>query len=102
MDEMPSDGDPRSEIVVLVGVLPHAVNQGWHGANDVVVEAVNGEAISSLADLVQKIQSSTDSLISFNLPKGYRIVLDREAALAASAEIARTYRIPTDRSDDLK
>lgn len=101
MDEQADADDLRTEIVILAGVLPHAANLGYHGASDIVIEGVDGQPIANLADLVAKVESGTGPLIRFDLPKGYRLVIDRAEAAAAAAEIAKVYRIPGDRSLDL-
>ncbi len=98
--------DPKEaneEVVVLVRVLADDVNQGYDRWSSWVVETVNGEKIKNLKDLVSKVEAAHESeFIVFSDPRNNEMVLDREKALAATEGILKRYRIPADRSDDLR
>ncbi|TVR16893.1 MAG: serine protease [Planctomycetota bacterium] len=102
LDGIPDGEDLREEIVILMRVLPHRVNLGWHGVSNQVVDAVDGEAVQSLAHLVELVEAGDGPHVVFSVGQGGVMVLEREAAVAALAEIANTYRLPADRSAALQ
>ncbi len=87
----------RPEPVVLASVLPHPVNANIK-AGRVLVDRINGVRIEKLADVARAFESSTGAfdMIEF-LPNRALEALDRSAALAAQAEILKTYGLPSDR-----
>lgn len=93
--------EERDEVVIALKVLAADVNQGYHGYRNWVISEVNGEAVQDLKDLVVKVEAAESEYVEFTSPSGQRMVLDRIAALGAREAIMTTYRIPTDRSDDL-
>jgi hypothetical protein len=70
--------------------------------NSWVVDKVNGEKIWNLSDLVKKVENSLDPYIIFEDKWDQQIVIDREKAENTHQEILETYRIPFDRSEDLR
>lgn len=101
LDGIPEEDDLREEIVVLMRVLPHQVNLGWHSASNLVVDAVDGVSVQSLAHLLSLVEGSEQAFITFSVGQGGIIAIEREAAIAAAKEIAATYRLPNDRSFNL-
>jgi S1-C subfamily serine protease len=87
----------RPEPVMLASVLPHPVNANLK-AGRVLVDRINGVRIEKLDDVVRAFASATNThhLIEF-LPSHGLEALDRSAALAAHAEILKTYGLPSDR-----
>jgi len=87
----------RPEPVVLVSVLPHPVNANLK-AGRALVDRINGVRIEKLADVARAFESGTNThhLIEF-LPNRALEALDRPTALAAHAEILKTYGLPSDR-----
>ena len=102
VNDTPEDDQEIDEYVVLMRTLPHPVNLGWHGASNTIVESVNGQDIKNLKHLMSLIEQSEDEFIVLNVGAGGVITLERQAAINALAEIAQTYRLPTDRSASLK
>jgi len=47
-------------------------------------------------------QESEGPFVSFENRFGYRLILDKKKAIETGPEILSTYRIPADRSPDLK
>jgi S1-C subfamily serine protease len=90
------------QVVVLLKALAANVNQGYQNVNSWVVEKVNGEKIWNLNELIEKVESSLDPYIVFEDKWGQQIVVDREKAENTHQEILETYRIPFDRSEDLR
>jgi S1-C subfamily serine protease len=91
------------EIIILLKVLAADVNQGYHNYLNWVIEKVNGEEVLNLSDLVEKVQASSEKpYVVFESENGQQIIIDRAKADATHEEILARYRIPADRSDDLK
>jgi PHD/YefM family antitoxin component YafN of YafNO toxin-antitoxin module len=78
------------------------VNEGYQNVNSWVTDKVNGEKIWNLNDLIKKVENSLDPYIIFEDQWGQQIVIDREKAKNTHQEILETYRIPFDRSEDLR
>ena len=95
--------EEREEVVVLLKVLASEVNEGYHNYSNWIISNVNGEEIRSLEDLVKRVRAeSADPFVVFSSKNDQQIVLDRVKAEAAHRQILATYRIQSDRSDDLK
>jgi len=90
------------QVVVLLKTLAANVNEGYQNVNSWVVDKVNGEKIWSLSELIKKVENSLDPYIVFEDKWGQQIVVDREKARNTHQEILGTYRIPFDRSEDLR
>ncbi len=90
------------QVVVLLKALAANVNQGYQNVNSWVVEKVNGEKIWNLRELIEKVENSLDPYIVFEDKWGQQIVVDREKSENTHQEILQTYRIPFDRSEDLR
>lgn len=90
------------EVVILVRVIADDVNKGYHSTASWIVEFVNGQKIHNLKDLIQIVESSDDEFIVFSDSSNTELVYDRKKAQDAAAGILSRYRIPSDRSDDLK
>ncbi|MBU4602059.1 PDZ domain-containing protein, partial [bacterium] len=90
------------QVVVLLKTLAANVNEGYQNVNSWVVDKVNGEKIWNLSELIKKVENSLDPYIIFEDKWGQQIVIDREKAENTHQEILQTYRIPFDRSEDLR
>jgi S1-C subfamily serine protease len=90
------------QVVVLLKALAANVNQGYQNVNSWVVDKVNGEKIWNLKELIEKVENSLDPYIVFEDKWGQQIVVDREKAENTHQEILQIYRIPFDRSEDLR
>lgn len=100
------DEEQRSatpEPVVVMWVLAHQANAGYHDLSNFPVDEIDGQRVASLADAQRLIETPSDRpFIELRNRFGTYVVLDRAAAKAAHGEILRTYRVPRDRSEDLK
>ena len=83
-------------------VLPAEVNKGYHDSGDYRIVKVNGERIDNLRDLVRIVENSSDEFVEFSDQWGASIVLDRKVAELENSQILEKYRVPADRSNDLK
>jgi hypothetical protein len=110
--------DLRKEVVLLHGVLAHAINLGYHQVQGALVNRINGVTITELRDVVRALESpqgkfhviETDYHGSrrashssdFHHAYGTRIVLDATKVERATKEILEQHAIPHDRSPDLR
>ena len=91
------------EAVILSKVLPAEVNSGYHNYNDLRIVKVNRKRIYRLGDLIHTIENGgNDRYLEFTSERGLKIVLDRNQVDKAQAGILKTYRVPADRSQDLR
>jgi S1-C subfamily serine protease len=88
----------RPEPVVLATTLAHPVNANLRVRGRVLVDKINGVRIERLEDVMRAFEQGQDGqhVIEFAGSGGLEC-LDREAAAAATAEILKTYGIPSDR-----
>ena len=95
--------DEIDEVVIALKVLAADVNEGYHKFTNWTVDKVNGEKVKNMKDLVAKIEGNkTDPFVVISNDIDQRIVLDRKRVAESRARILQTYRIQSDRSDDLK
>lgn len=101
-----SDNVPEVEgeqVVLALKVLADDVNQGYHNINNWVVETVDGVRIRNLKELMAAVEKGRDNeFVTFGDGAGQVVVLDRRKVADSQARILGTYRIPEDRSPDLK
>jgi S1-C subfamily serine protease len=91
------------EVINLINVLPHDVNNGYHSMSDCIIVEVNGKKVHNLEELIQIVENdSGGKFIEFKTKKNKYIVLDREKAVEAHADILGIYGVTADRSFDLK
>jgi S1-C subfamily serine protease len=96
----------RKEVVLVSHVLPNDINEGYDKLNNLIVEKVNGKPVPDMKALVAAFAQpmgryhvvETDDHAYF----GSMIVFDAKKAEKATKEIMAAYKIPADRSDDLK
>lgn len=89
------------QIVVLLKALAAEANQGYQNVNNWVIDRVNGEKIWSMNDLVEKIENCQEPYVIFEDQYNKKIVLDKAKVEKSHQEILETYRISSDRSEDL-
>ena len=92
----------NEEVVMLIRVLADDINLGYHGWSNWIVEFVNGQKISSLKELILAVEQSTGEYITFSDSRNQEMVIDRAAAVSGLNDILTRYRIPSDRSANLK
>ena len=87
----------RSGLVVLTSVLPDPYVVGYQDARFLVVDTVNGQKISRLADVQAALEKPQDGFHTIEFHRGdnlLRIVLDAGLMDAATKRILERYRIP--------
>ena len=93
--------EERQEVIVLAQVLADRVNVGYeHFHNESIVE-VNGQKPRDLPELVRIIDRSRKDVL-LKTSSGGTVMLDVHAVKKAQERIRRQYRLPSDRSDDLR
>jgi S1-C subfamily serine protease len=84
--------------VVLTRVLPASLNRGYRNLANSIVSTVNGQPIATLSELDKALSGAKGATIEITLqPGGVQVVLEREAARRAHAEILASYGIARDR-----
>lgn len=89
------------EVVLLIRVLASDVNLGYHENENLIIKKVNGTKISNLNQLVSIVENSKDNFITFEDSNGKELVIDRTKAGTTNPALLKTYRINSDRSDNL-
>ena len=93
--------EERQEVVVMAQVLADEINVGYENfQNDAVVD-VNGRKVRDLRDLVAVIDSSLEAVV-MKTSSGGTVMLDARAARQARERVHKQYKVPADRSDDLR
>ncbi|RAL38211.1 hypothetical protein DM860_017416 [Cuscuta australis] len=89
------------QIVVLSQVLANEVNIGYEDISNEQILKLNGIRIKNIHHLAHLLDSCEDKYLVFEFADNFLVVLERVAALAASASILKDYSIPSERSSDL-
>ena len=87
----------RTGLVVLTSVLPDPYVVGYQDARFLVVDTINGQKISRLADVPAALQKPQDGFHTVEFLRGdnlRRIVVDAGLMDAATKRILERYRIP--------
>jgi len=94
------------QVVLISHVLPHEINVGYARENNLIVDKVNGKAITEMKDLIEAFKNPVGGYHVIEVDDhawfGTKIVLEASKAQQATAEIMAEFRIPSDRSEDLK
>ncbi|KAK6940903.1 Protease Do-like, PDZ domain [Dillenia turbinata] len=97
------------QIVILSQVLANEVNIGYEDMGNqqasyfpcLTVLKLNGIRIRNIHHLAHLVDSCKDKYLLFEFEDNFLVVLEREAAIAASSCVLRDYGIPSERSSDL-
>ena len=91
------------QIVILMKVLPHGINKGYHNLNDYIITEVNNQKINNLQELIKIIEKNEKNspYVEFTTKHKTKIVLKRDKVLKHQSEILKIYNVPRERSDDL-
>lgn len=87
----------RSGLVVLTSILPDSYVVGYQDARFLVLDSVNGQKISRLADVLVALQKPQEGFHTIDFQSGdnlRRIVLDAAMMGDATKRILERYRIP--------
>ena len=92
----------RLEVVVLSKVLADRANQGYHDVENAIVTHVDGRKVACMKDVVRLTSGARGRYVRIQLSSGGEIVLERKAVRDRGASILKRYRVPAERSDDLR
>ena len=87
----------RSGLVALTSVLPDPYVIGYQDARFLILDTINGQKISRVADVTAALQKPQNGFHTIEFLRGdnlRRIVLDAEQMEAATGRILERYRIP--------
>ena len=91
------------EVVVLMDVLPDEINVGYTMMEDFVVSTVNEKTINSLEDLVSAFEQNKGEYHRIRMTLYDReIILSKSRLKERDPIILEKYKVPADRSDDLR
>ncbi len=96
LDEL-RPGNSNQRIVLLSQVLPDAINIGYEDLEHEVVEAVNGQPIHRLEDLLKALESPQGGYHRIEFMSGatrHQVVLPVDELPAAHQRLMRNYQIP--------
>jgi S1-C subfamily serine protease len=92
----------RSEVVLISKILADRTNQGYGDLANAQVTRVDGHNVRHMKDLVKFIGAAKAKYTRIELEDGREVVLDRALARERHSAILSKYRVPADRSDDLR
>ncbi|MCL2154435.1 MAG: serine protease [Leptospirales bacterium] len=90
------------EVVLLTKVLADEINLGYHDIDNVIITKINDKIISAMNDVVDAIENNKGIYHVIEDDTGKKIILRRDQVEKYSSRILQTYRIDSDRSDNLK
>ena len=103
-DESKAVGD--EQFVMLADVLADICVEGYIGSAGVHVRSVNGEKVRNLRHLVELVDGAEGEFLRLGIDDDNEwdslLVLDLAALREATPRVMERYRIPADRSEDLK
>jgi S1-C subfamily serine protease len=98
--------DQQKQVILISHVLPHEINKGYDKLTNVVVEKINGRPITEMKDVLEAFDHPLDGFDVMDIDDhdwfGSTIVIDAAKAKQATDEINQTFKILSDRSQDLK
>jgi S1-C subfamily serine protease len=94
--------EDRKEVILLTKVLADEINLGYHDIDNVIITKINGKQISSMKDVVDVIENNKGVYHIIEDDTGKKIILRKDQVDKYSSRILQTYRIDSDRSDNLK
>jgi hypothetical protein len=88
----------NSRYVIMTQVLPDQSNNGYHNISMKIVKSVNGVDISSVPDLDQKIESSSDKFIKIELDGEVDVLLDKTKLPSIDTAIGKKFRLKSNKN----
>ncbi len=92
----------KNQEVILVKVLADELNVGYHNLANLVIVRVNGLHIGSMKDLIFAFKNNKGQYHEIIDNQNNIIVLDRNKVNHYHQKILKKYKIPNDRSIDLR
>ena len=89
------DHEPGDRVVILMGVIPDPINEGYHNFRNEVITTVNGQPVRNMKD-VFRIADKQGTLHRFTLyGTDIELVLDKHKIEDANRRLSERYRIPS-------
>ena len=89
------DHEPGDRVVILIGVLPDPINDGYHSFRNQVITTVNGQPVRNMKD-VFRISDEQGTLHRFTLyGTDIELVLDQNKIEDANRRLSERYHIPS-------
>ena len=96
----------RRQVVLLSHVLPNEINVGYDKQTNLILDKVNGRPVGDMKELLAAFAAPQGPYHVIELQDhawfGSKIVIDAAKAPQATAQIMADFKIPADRSRDLK
>lgn len=89
------------QVVALIKILQDEVNAGFHHVHANQIVSFNGEKITNLKQLIEKVENCKEPFLDFKLDSSERIILDTQKAKKATDRILRRYGIRNSKSEGL-
>ena len=94
--------EKRQEVVIVVKVLAHDINEGYHKIVKWIITEVNGKKFQDFNEFYRITMTSNEPYTIFKSNKNFLIVIERKKALENHEAILKNYQISKDRSSDLE
>ena len=94
--------EDSKEIILIIKVLADEINIGYHDIRNAVVTKINDKTISTMNDVVIAIENNNGIYHIIEYDTGRKIILRKDQVDNYNGRILQTYRIGSDRSDNLK
>ena len=91
----------KKELVVLLEVLPDAINVGYHGHQAELITKVNGKAFGSFQEFVTFVENNTDEYVVFENEGKQKLIISTKDAARATEDILKRNHIPSRCSEDV-
>lgn len=88
----------REEVVVISSLLADEVNRGYENFGNSVLALVNGTRITSLAQLIQAVESNEEPYLRLVLENGAVMIFDTTKVRERNPVILKKYNVHRDRS----
>jgi hypothetical protein len=94
--------EDRKEVILLTKVLADEINLGYHDIDNVIITKINDKKISTIKDVVDAIEDNSGIYHIVEDDAGKKIIIKKDQVDKYSSRVLQTYRIDSDRSDNLK
>ncbi len=86
--------DKKKEVVVLLDVLPDAINVGYHDYSSLIITKVNGEDVDSFKDFVLSLHRAKGPYTIIETKEKVKLILKNENIDTIDQEILKRNSIP--------
>jgi len=94
--------EDRKEVILIIKVLADEINIGYHDVRNVIITKINDKTISTMNDVVTAIENNNGIYHEIEHGIGSKIILRKDQVDNYSGRILQTYRIGSDRSENVK